>query len=176
MGKIIFKQMVEVNYYRSFEELTGYDNECEGKEILICGNRSYRSFGDETLLSIVTGDYDEVDYDYNPLEMLEKVTGKKWNKVDFTGYSQSDWQTCYYCEDVDVDYITFLEYMYMGKYNVFKIYDEEDEDDALWEEIPCFVVWKGKKAICDYAGYDPDLCTVLQDDGYVQVRKYKELV
>lgn len=177
MGKIILKQYVDDDCYRSFEDLTGYDNECEGKDILIWGNRHYYSFGDETLLSILAGEYDEAeDFDYDPFEMLEKVTGKKWNKVDFIGYSQGEWQSCYYCEGVDPDYIKFLEEMYMGKYDVFQIYDEDDEEEAYWTEIPHSVVWKGKKAICDYADYNPDLCKVLQDDGYIKVRKYKEML
>lgn len=175
MGKIILKQYVDDDCYRSFEDLTGYDNECEGKDILICGNRHFHSFGDETLLAIVAGEYDEVDYDRGTLGMLEKFTGKKWKQGTFSGYSQSDWQHVYYSEDIDSDYIKFLEDMYMGKYDSFKIYEEDDEDEAFWDVIPHSVVWKGKEAICEYTDYNPDLCKVLLDDGYVKVRKYKEL-
>lgn len=77
-------------------------------KMVIAGNRKFKAFGDDTLIKIVKNEYynddetlienedsscyeDEIGYNYDTAEELEKVSGKKnWVEGAFSGYGQSD--------------------------------------------------------------------------------------
>ena len=92
-------------------------------------------------------------------EELEKVSGKKnWVEGTFSGYSQSDWQKIWFVKDeVSQDELKYMEAFYMGKISEFR-----DEDDCCYY-VPDDVVWKGKKAICDYLGFKVDETEIYDD-------------
>ena len=138
-------------------------------KMVIAGNRDFKEFGDETLIRITKNDYydddetlienedgscyeDEIGYNYDIAEELEKVSGKKnWVKSGFRGYSQSDWQTVWYVEDeVSQDEFDYIEAFYMGKIDELR-----DEEDTCYF-VPDDITWGGKKAICDYLGFKVD--------------------
>lgn len=175
MSQIILRKVPDENVYYDFEDyIELYDKE----RFIICGNNNFRSIGDKKLLSIVEGNYydEDTEYDYETLEELKKVTGKVWEETTLRGYSQSDWQTLYYVVgEVTDDEIEEIENFYMGKVAEFIV--EEDGDDCVYHDfIPDDIVWKGKKAICDYFGLKEEETTVYEDDGYTKVYKYKEIV
>ena len=161
----------DVNY--SFEDYVDIDK----SKIIICGNRHFQEIGDKRLLAIVKGDYYDGDngYDYEILEELKKVTGKVWKSHTMRGYCQGDWQILYYVADeVTFSEIETIENFYMGKVTEFEV--EEDGEDVYHDFIPDDIVWKGKKAICDYFGFKEEETTIYEDDGYEKVYKYKEMV
>lgn len=145
-------------------------------KMVIAGNRSFKEFGDSDLIKITKNDYydeddtlvenedgscyeDIIGYNYETAEELEKVSGKKnWAKGSFHGYSQSDWQTVWYVKDeVSQDELKYMEAFYMGMISEFR-----DEDDCGYY-VPDNVVWKGKKAICNYLGLKVDDTEVYDD-------------
>lgn len=168
------RKIPDENVYYDFDDFIELDKE----RFIICGNDNFRRIGDTKLISIVDGTYydDEVGYDYETLEELKKVTGKVWEETTLRGYSQGDWQTLYYVdEEVDKEEIENIENFYMGKVSEFEV--EDDDDYFSYNEfVPDDVVWKGKKAICDYLGLDVDDTTIYEDDGYEKVYKYKEII
>ena len=138
-------------------------------KMVIAENENFKEFGDDDLIKITKNEYydddetlienedgscyeDEIGYDYETAEELEKVSGKKnWVEGTFSGYSQGDWQTVWYSKDeVSQDELDYIEAFYMGKVSEFS-----DEDDCCYY-VPDDVVWKGKKAICDYLGFKVD--------------------
>lgn len=138
-------------------------------KMVIAGNRDFKEFGDDDLIKITKNDYydddetlienedgscyeDEIGYNYDVAEELAKVSGKKnWVEGSFCGYSQSDWQKIWYVKDeVSQDELDYMEAFYMGKVSEFC-----DEDDCYYS-VPDDVVRKGKKAICDYLGFNVD--------------------
>ena len=184
MAKIILKKVPEEDVWYNFEDEV-YFSEDE-KRIVICGNDHFQSFGDSTLISIVKGNYydddvdpetgEEIGYDYEVLEELEKVTGKKWEEYGFRGYSQGDWQDAYYIpEEVSQERMKELDAFFMGKVDEFRVYEGEDDDCPYCQFIPHDVTWEGKKAICDYIGYNPEDVTILEDKGYTKVYNYVEM-
>lgn len=173
-----------------FDEMLSCDENISDN-IIICGNRDFSEYGDDTLIAVVKGDYcdednkpgtnEPIEYDYDKLEELKKLTGKDWKEVTFRGYSQSDWQTAYYVPAaISEDRIDRLEAFYMGKYSEYEAFEDVDPNDFENEDryviaIPHEVTWKGKKSICEYCGVDPDDAVVLEDDGYEKVYHYKEV-
>ena len=138
-------------------------------KMVIAGSREFKAFGDDTLIKIVKNEYydddetlienedgscyvEEIGYNYDTAEELEKVSGKKnWVEGSFSGYSQSDWQKVWYSKDeVSQDELKYIEAFYMGKVSEFRV-----EDECCYY-VPDDVVWKGKKAICDYLGFKVD--------------------
>lgn len=138
-------------------------------KMVIAGNRDFEEFGDDDLIKITKNEYydddetlienedgscyeDEIGYSYETAEELAKVSGKKnWVEGTFRGYSQSDWQTVWYVKgEVSQDELDYMEAFYMGKISEF-----HDEDMCSYY-VPDDVVWKGKKAICDYLGFNVD--------------------
>lgn len=150
MSKTILTKVRDEDTYIDFEELVDLDL----NNIIIFGNSRFKSYGNSTLLDIVKNDYydDEVGYDYETFDMLEKVTGKKWEITTIKGYSQSDWQEVYYTKDISQEEIDEIENFYMGKVCEFKVFEEDDEESVYYEYVPDSIVWKGKKSICDYLG------------------------
>ena len=102
---------------------------------------------------------DEIGYNYDTAEELEKVSGKKnWVEGIFRGYSQSDWQKIWFAKDeVSQDELKYMEAFYMGKVSEFR-----DEDMCSYY-VPDDVVWEGKKAICDYLGFKVDETEIYDD-------------
>lgn len=161
------KQVNPDNIWYEFEDEVDF-SQYEDK-MVITGNRDFKSIGDDTLISIVKGDYydddetlienddgtcyeETIGYDYETAEELAKVSKKKnWVEGEFHGYSQGDWQTIWYVEgEVSQDEIEYMEAFYMGKISEF-----HDEDMCCYY-VPDDVVWKGKEAICDYLGLNKD--------------------
>lgn len=142
---------------------------------VLCGNTDYDSYGLKTYIDIVKGRYEfdeDEDYAYDILEMLEKVSGKKWQHTTIRGYSQREWQDMFYVDgELDDELIERIEDFYFGKVAMFNINDGYEYCDFL----PDRIVWKGKQAICDYLGIFPEEAKVLIDKGYVKQYKYEEL-
>lgn len=172
MNEIILKKVPDEDVYYDFEDHVDLDK----TKYIICGNSDFRNIGDEKLISIVEGTYydDEVGYDYETLEQLKKVTGKDWTETTIRGYSQSDWQTLYYIiDDSTIEEIEMIENFYMGKVTEFVI--DEGDDCVYHDFVPDDIVWDGKKSICEYLGFEVDVTTIYEDDGYEKVYKYKEI-
>lgn len=145
-------------------------------DIVILGERHYVMFGENAPVSIIKGDYydDDCGYDYNTIEELNKICGGDWEETTFNGYSQGDWCKCFYNKNkVSKDLLHELDIYVMGKVSEFTV--QETEDDTYCVLIPHEVCWKGKKSICEFLGINPDDATVLEDDGYTKVYKYKEV-
>lgn len=174
MSKTILRKVPDEDMYYNFED----EVEIDTSKIVICGNRNYREFGDETLIDIIEGNYyDDIDgYDYEVLDKLKKVTGKEWERSEMRGYSQGDWNLIYYVKDeVSQEQLEEIENFYMGKVSEFTVVEDDDEDSVYHVYVPDSIVWKGKKSICDYLGLDINTTTVYEDDGYERVIKYKEI-
>lgn len=185
--KTVLKRVPAEYVDYDFLDITAFGENEEDQNVLIYGNPCFADFGDLELLSILRGDYydGEEGYDYDPLEMLQKFTGKEWTKGRFRGYSQSDWQDVYYTDACPEARIRELESFYMGKVDEFFVYsavnpDTVDSLNSLNSDyiiyIPHDVVWQGKGAICEYAGFVVTDTTVFEDDGYEKVYHYKEVV
>lgn len=171
MSQTILRKVPDEEVYYDFENYIELDE----TKFIICGNKYFRSIGDKKLISIVEGIYndDEVGYDYETLEELNKVTGKVWEETTLRGYSQGDWQTLYYVDkEVDKEEIEMIENFYMGKVSEFVV---EEGEDTYCEFIPDDVICEGKKSICDYLGLEVENTTIYIDDGYEKVYKYKEI-
>ena len=173
MSKTILTKVPDEDMYYNFEDEIELDEE----RFIICGNSHFRNIGNERLISIVEGTYydDELEYDYETLEMLKKVTGKDWTETTLRGYSQGDWQTLYYIvDDSTIDELETIEDFYMNKITEFRV----DEGDGYKYRIfvPDDIVWKGKKSICEYLGLKEEETIIYEDDGYEKVYKYKEIV
>ena len=174
MSKTILRKVPDEDMYYNFED----EVEIDTSKIVICGNRNYREVGDETLLSIISGDYydDEVGYDYETMDMLKKYTNKTWHCDEMKGYSQGDWNLIYYVKDeVSQEELEEIENFYMGKVSEFTVVEDDDKDSIYHVYVPDSLVWKGKKSICKYLGLDETKTTVYEDDGYERVIKYKEI-
>lgn len=173
MNKTILKQRTPENTY--FDDLL---IDIDESNTFITGNDRYKSFGNNEFIKIANNDYydDELGYDYDSFELLENITGKKWDRYCITGYSQSDWNYVYYVVDeISLDTIKDIANYYFGKLTMYDVYesDNNDPDDVVY--IPDDVAWRGKKAICDYIGCDPENTTILETDGYIKQYKYKEV-
>ena len=171
MSKTILTKVPDENSYYEFEDLMDIDKE----RFIICGNDHFRSIGDEKLISIVENTYydDEVGYDYETFEMLKKVTGKDWTETTLRGYSQGDWQTLYYIvDDSTIEELETIENFYMGKITEFRV---DDDGNIYHDFVPDDIVWKGKKAICEYLGLNVETTTIYEDDGYEKVYRYREI-
>ena len=173
----------DINY--NWEDEVCLDDMGFSKDIVILGDRKSVVYGDDLLVDIIRGDYydddtrevptedgfleDEViGYDYDLYEELEKKTGNKFEEGSLQGYGQGDYCTVYYnSAKIDVDFLKELEIWIMGKVSEYKI--EEDEDDEYYSYIPHDVEWKGKKAICEYFGFDEKDCVVYEEDGETEV-------
>ena len=171
---IKLKQTSPENIWYDFEnevDLSQYED-----KMVIAGNRDFKEFGDSDLIKITKNDYydddetlvenedgscyeDVIGYNYETAEELAKVSGKKnWIESSFRGYSQSDWQKIWYVQDeVSQDELKYMEAFYMGMVSEF--YDDED----CGYYVPDYVVWKGKKAICDYLGFKVDETEIYDD-------------
>ena len=174
MSKTILRKVPDEDMYYNFED----EVEIDTSKIVICGNRNYREIGDETLIDIIEGNYydDEVGYEYEPLEMLNKYTNKTWFRDEMRGYSQGDWNLIYYVKDeVSQEQLEEIENFYMGKVSEFTVVEDDDEDSVYHVFIPDDVVWKGKESICNYLGLDMNETIVYEDDGYERIIKYKEI-
>lgn len=182
MAKTILKKVPDEDvWYRFDDEVCLFENK---DNIVITGNRDFTSYGDETLIKVIKGDYYDEDkdkngevigYDYDTYEELKKLTGKDWECATIRGYSQSDWQYVYYVPaEVSQDRIDEIENFYMGKISEFNVL-EDGEEYSYTAFVPDDVVWKGKKEICEYLGANPDDVTVLEPDGYTKVYNWKEI-
>lgn len=172
MNETILRKVPDENSYYEFEDLMELDK----KRFIIYGNDDFREMGDKELISIVKGGYydDELGYDYDPFEVLKKVTGKDWEETTLRGYSQGDWQTLYYIVDEStIEELETIENFYMGKVTEFTV--DEGDGDIYHDFVPDDIVWKGKKSICEYLGLEVENTTVYVDDGYERVYKYKEV-
>ena len=146
-------------------------------KLVITGNKDFKTFGDRNLIDIINNDYydtdetlfenedgscyeDEIGYDYKIEDELAKVSGKKnWVEGIFKGYSQGDWQKIWYVKDeVSQSELDYMEAFYMGMISEFL-----DEDMCSYY-VPDSVVWKGKKAICDYLGLKVDDTEIYNDE------------
>ena len=146
------------------------------KDAFITGNREYNSIGDEDYIDIVNGDYydDELEYDYEPMDELKKVTGKEWEEVTLRGYMQREWQTLYYVKGtLTQERINHIENYYFGKVSGYEVEDENGDNYCCF--VPHDIEGDGKKAICEYLGLNQDEVKVLVDDGYTKEYKYKEI-
>ena len=171
---IKLRQVNPENVWYDFEDEVDF-SQYEDK-MVIAGNRDFKEFGDSDLIKIIKNDYydddetlienedgscyeDEIGYNYDTAEELAKVSGKKnWVEGSFRGYSQSDWQKVWYVKDeVSQDELDYMEAFYMGKVSEFS-----DEDECYYS-VPDDVVWKGKKAICDYLGFKVDETEIYDD-------------
>ena len=143
--------------------------------IVITGNRRMSEYGDKTLRDVINGDYydDDCEYDYDKFDMLKKLTGKAYDSRCMRGYCQGDWQDIYYPEGTPEELLEAIENIYMGKYDEYVLEDDDGTNCSFY--VPHDVCWKGKKAICEYCGCNPDDTIVLIDDGYKKVYNYKEL-
>ena len=171
MKRFIVKKIPDEKVYYNFDDCVEIDTE----RIIIYGNHNFREFSDSILLSIVKGDYydDELGYEYDIFEELEKYTGKKWKQTTIKGYSQGDWQDVYYVEgEVSKEYIKEIEDFYMGKVTGFTVSEDNGDYD---EFVPNDIVWEGKEAICKYLGLPLESTTIYEDVGYEKVYKYKEI-
>ena len=171
MKRFIVKKIPDQKVYYNFDDCVEIDTE----RIIIYGNHNFREFSDSILLSIVKGDYydDELGYEYDIFEELEKYTGKKWKQTTIKGYSQGDWQDVYYVEgEVSKEYIKEIEDFYMGKVTGFTVSEDNGDYD---EFVPNDIVWEGKEAICKYLGLPLESTTIYEDVGYEKVYKYKEI-
>ena len=171
MKRFIVKKIPDEKVYYNFDDCVEIDTE----RIIIYGNHNFREFSDSILLSIVKGDYydDELGYEYDIFEELEKYTGKKWKQPTIKGYSQGDWQDVYYVEgEVSKEYIKEIEDFYMGKVTGFTVSEDNGDYD---EFVPNDIVWEGKEAICKYLGLPLESTTIYEDVGYEKVYKYKEI-
>lgn len=122
-------------------------------KMLIYGNDRMNEYGDSTLLSILKGDYydDELGYDYDALEMLNKRTGYEWDYIEIHGCCQGQWSRLYYADEMPSDeLIAEIEAFYFNMVDGFK-----DEDGCVYY-VPLEYCWKGKSGICDYLGFDID--------------------
>lgn len=174
--KTIIKKVPDENVYYDWTDQVDLTE--EKGDIVILGGRRYVVFGESTPISIANGDYydDDFGYDYEIVEELNKICGGDWEETTFHGYGQGDWCQCFYNKNkVSEGLLEELEVYVMGKVDEFTIQETEDEDDAYNAFVPHEVCWKGKKAICEYLGFDPEDATVLEDDGYVKVYNYKEI-
>ena len=172
---MVLKQVKPENVWYEFEDEVDFDQYKD--KMVIAGNREFKSIGDDTLISIVKGDYydddqtlieredgscyeDTIGYAYETETELAKISGKKnWVEGDFRGYSQGDWQTVWYVKDeVSLDELKYMEAFYMGKMSEF-----QDEDMCCYY-VPDNVVWHGKKEICDYLGLKEDDTTIFDEN------------
>ena len=172
MNETILRKVPDENSYYEFEDLMELDK----KRFIIYGNDDFREMGDKELISIVKGGYydDELGYNYDPFEVLKKVTGKDWEETTLRGYSQGDWQTLYYIVDEStIEELETIENFYMGKVTEFTV--DEGDGDIYHDFVPDDMVWKGKKSICEYLGLEVESTTIYVDDGYERVYKYKEV-
>ena len=146
------------------------------ERIAVYGNRRFIGYGDKRILDIIRGDYEDdyLGYDYETLEELRKITGKRWNVKTIHGYSQGDWNVLYYAVDeVSEDELNEFECLYMGKYSEYELI--EDGDDPYSVVVPHSIEWEGKDKICEYLDLDPGDTRVEIDDGFTKQYKYKEL-
>ena len=171
---IIKKVPDEYAYFVPDEE--EYFPELQGLTVVISGNKHFSDMGDKTLVDVVKGDYYDEDlaYDYEPLKELRKLTGRRWEKTTIRGYSQGDWQDVYFSVDeVAPEALERIKTAYFGLVSEFEV--RTRGEDSYVAYIPHDVVWRGKKAICEYMGFKPEETKVLVDDGYVRTYNYKEL-
>lgn len=178
--KITLTKTPDEQVYYSFEDQVELDFE----KVCICGNRDWMSYGDNNIIDIINGDYydetldddgDTIGYNYETEEMLNRYTGKKWKVRTMRGYSQGDWNELYYVEGTDEYYLEEIENFYMGKVDEFRVVEDDDEEESYVVFIPHDVVWKGKESICRYLDLQPENTTILEDDGYEKVYRYKEI-
>lgn len=172
--KVVFEQTPPEEVYLDYFD---FDEELSFVGGCICGNKDYKSFGNEDLISIAMNDYEDekVGYDYDPLEMLKKKMGKEYVKVDLCGYCQRDWNYLYIPKENATDeYIDYIESFYFGK--VDEYYNEE------WFTIPVLhsVCWKGvdkiKEAISIETGLSVDEIAIKEFKGYKKVAEYEEAI
>ncbi len=161
----------------SFYDVEEMVSACDGN-IIISGNRHFKEYGEEKLLDVVKQEYidEEVGCDYEPLEMLEKVTGKKWGEQTIRGLTQREWQTLYYAVDeVSDEWMKTVEAYYFGEIDEFTLYYGDEDGFSERVLVPWYVSDKGKRAICEHVGVNPEETTVLIDNGYEKVYNYIEL-
>lgn len=194
--KTILVQVPDEEVYVDFDEEVCF-SERYVERAAIGGNPDFESFGDNTLLQIIKGNYydddpdprpeyagDSIGFDYDTLAELEKVTGKKWAVREMHGQGQSEWQNLYYVEDeVSPKELDYLESVYMCKVNEYKVYElNDDEEFDEYESyychalIPQDITWNDdKKAICAYLGIDPERTKLLKYVGYHKVADFEEV-
>lgn len=171
---IKLKQVKPEDVWYNFEDEVDF-SQYEDK-MVITENPKFKEYGDSDLIKVTKNDYydddvtlienedgscyeDEIGYDYDIKEELAKLSGKKnWVEGTFSGYSQGDWQTVWYVEgEVSKDELDYIEAFYMGKVSEFR------DDDECGYYVPDDIVWKGKKAICDYLGFKVDETEIYDD-------------
>ena len=172
-NNIILRQVPADEIYYNFEDIVEIN-----ENWFITGNSDFVNTGDKLLIDIINNNYydDDLGYDYDSFEMLEKLTGKKWTKKCIRGYCQSDWNYIYYAPDyISQEEITEIENFYFGL--VSEYYFEDEQNDEYYTcYIPHDIEWKGKKAICDYLGLVFEQVKVLITDGFKKVYNYKEVL
>ena len=72
---ITLKKVPDEDVYYRFEDEVCLDYDADN--IVIFGNRDFESFGNDLFIQVIKGDYydDELGYEYDILEELEKLTG-----------------------------------------------------------------------------------------------------
>ena len=165
------KEVPGDNIYFDFENFFDF-NINYGNDVVITGNRDFISLGNEVYIDIIHGDYydDDLGYSYETLEELKKISGKEWQTKTIVGYSQSDWQDIYFTEEIKDEMIKTLEAYYFGK-----IKELVDEEDRCSYYVTDDVFWRGKKAICEDLGLDPETTTVEKISGSHVVYDYEPL-
>lgn len=184
----IFVQEPPEDDWRDFE--FHYGDTIEDLGVVICGNRDFREYGDDTLLQIVKGDYEDEDLwneeegyyeDYDVLQELEKVTGKKYEQGTLRGYSQGDWNYIYYPVELEKgtigsgkhNIIDYMEAFYMGQYETF--FDEEDEIEYY---VPHFISWEGtgaiKQDLSEQSGVPIEQIKIRKFKGYTRTASYEQ--
>lgn len=167
--KYILAQVEDENVIYDFNKEVCFEDKYKNN-VVICGNRRFKSYGRNDLINIINENYKDED----KINKLNELTHKKWNMTFLTGYNQGDWQYIYYVEDeVNKEEIEYLEAFYMDKVSEYLV---ETDGDCYHTFVPHTITWKNnKKDICDYIGIDYNETQLLKYVGFHKVSDYEEI-
>lgn len=105
------------------------------------------------------------------LESLDE-DGRRYEVTTLRGYGQSDWMRCVKPVSTDVRY---LESIYFGLYNEYRIVVDEDEptEDEYYTLVHQINFTDPKDELCNIIGCAPEELTVYDIDGYKRTPIYK---